>query len=59
MGVPKRRVSKQRKRQRRANWKIASPALVPCPHCRELTLAHRVCPACGYYKERELGKVKK
>ncbi|MGB9846455.1 MAG: 50S ribosomal protein L32, partial [Desulfotomaculales bacterium] len=24
-----------------------------------LTLAHRVCPACGYYKERELGKVKK
>ena len=58
MGVPKRRVSKQRKRQRRANWKIAAPTLVTCPHCRELVLAHRACPACGHYKEREPGKAK-
>jgi len=57
MGVPKRRTSKQRKRQRRANLKIAAPAMVSCPHCRKLVLAHRVCPACGYYKEREVIKV--
>ncbi|MCL6448412.1 MAG: 50S ribosomal protein L32 [Armatimonadetes bacterium] len=59
MGVPKRRVSKQRKRQRRANFKIAAPTLVRCPHCRELVMAHRVCPACGHYKEREVEKVAK
>ncbi|MEW6424030.1 MAG: 50S ribosomal protein L32 [Bacillota bacterium] len=59
MGVPKRRVSKQRKRQRRANLKIAAPTLVRCPHCRQLFMPHRVCPACGYYKEREVEKATK
>ncbi len=56
MGVPKRRVSKQRKRQRRANLKLAVPTLVRCPHCRQLIMPHRVCPECGYYKAREVTK---
>jgi large subunit ribosomal protein L32 len=41
MPVPKRRVSKTRKRQRRAHWKIAAPGLVNCPQC-------------GYYKNRKV-----
>ncbi|HAU31595.1 MAG TPA: 50S ribosomal protein L32 [Desulfotomaculum sp.] len=57
MGVPKRRSSKQRGRQRKANWKIQSPNLISCPHCHKLTLSHRVCPFCGYYKAREVIKL--
>ncbi|HOV78536.1 MAG TPA: 50S ribosomal protein L32 [Bacillota bacterium] len=55
MGVPKRKASKQRGRQRRAaNMKINPPALVNCPQCRALIVSHRVCPECGYYKAREV-----
>lgn len=55
MGVPKRKASKARKNQRRAEWrKIASPAIVVCPQCHELKQPHRVCPKCGYYKDKEV-----
>ncbi len=58
MGVPKRRTSKQKKRQRRAHWKIDAPELTNCPQCHELMAPHRVCPSCGYYKGREVVAVK-
>jgi large subunit ribosomal protein L32 len=54
MPVPKRRVSKTRKRQRRAHWKIAAPGLVKCPKCDEFMVPHRACPQCGYYKNRKV-----
>lgn len=55
MGVPKRKQSKQRGRQRRAaNMKLEAPNLVNCPQCHALTVPHRVCPECGYYKNREV-----
>lgn len=49
MAVPKRKTSKARRDQRRANWKISAPALVGCPQCHAKKLAHRVCRSCGYY----------
>ena len=49
MAVPKSKVSKQRRNKRAANWKLSAPALIECPHCHELVLAHRVCKKCGYY----------
>jgi len=59
MGVPKRRASKQRGRQRRAaNMKLTPPTLVNCPQCRAQVLPHHLCPQCGYYKGREVLKVK-
>ena len=55
MGVPKRKMSKQRARQRRgANWKIEAPKLVECPQCHALTVPHQVCAECGYYKGKEV-----
>lgn len=58
MGVPKRRASKQRGRQRRAaNVNLEAPNLVKCPQCHELTVPHTVCAACGYYRNREVVKV--
>ena len=53
MAVPKRRQSKSRSAIRRAQvMKQPVPHFVPCPRCGEARLSHRVCPACGYYKDR-------
>lgn len=51
MAVPKKRVSKQRKRKRRTHHKAGLAAAVPCPKCGEPKLPHRVCPACGTYRD--------
>lgn len=58
MAVPKKRKSSARRDQRRAHHdKVAPPNLKPCPNCEELMLSHRVCPACGHYKGREVVEV--
>jgi len=51
---PKRKISKQRSRTRRANWKISAPGVVECPQCHAQKLAHRVCKKCGYYDGRQV-----
>ncbi len=53
MAVPKRRQSKSRSAIRRAQvMKKAVPNFVPCSHCGEPKLTHRMCAACGYYRDR-------
>ncbi len=59
MAVPKRKTSKARHNSRHATWKLEAPVLVPCPQCHEPKLPHRVCPSCGFYKQKEIIKVKK
>jgi large subunit ribosomal protein L32 len=55
MAVPKKRKSKSRRDMRRANHdKRPPPTLVACSNCEEMTLSHRVCPACGFYKGRQV-----
>ncbi|MBU7005488.1 50S ribosomal protein L32 [Phosphitispora fastidiosa] len=54
MGVPKRRHSKTRKNMRRAQQKIEAPRFILCPQCHEPKMPHRVCPGCGYYKDKEV-----
>jgi large subunit ribosomal protein L32 len=40
---------------RRANHdRVTPPGLVPCPNCEEPMISHRMCPACGHYKGREV-----
>ncbi|HON87546.1 MAG: 50S ribosomal protein L32 [Firmicutes bacterium] len=61
MAVPKRRTSASKRDMRRASaWRnrLTSPNLIECPRCHSLTLSHRVCPECGYYKGRQVTKVK-
>lgn len=57
MAVPKRKTSKARRDKRRANWKLLIPGMVKCPHCQEFKLPHRICKACGFYKNKEVKKV--
>lgn len=57
MGVPKRKVSKMRLRTRRAANAFKAPQLSVCPQCGARVRSHRVCPACGYYKGRQVVSV--
>ncbi len=59
MGLTKRRHSKTRRDKRRANWKLTVPGMVLCPQCHEPKLPHRMCRACGYYKNRTVINVSK
>lgn len=52
MAVPKRKHSKARRNQRRANWKLTAPNLAACPKCGEAVMPHRACKACGTYKSK-------
>jgi len=59
MGVPKRRASTTKVRKRKAHWKkLSAPNLVRCPRCYEPMLPHRVCMSCGYYKGRQVLRIK-
>ncbi|MGD9506873.1 MAG: 50S ribosomal protein L32 [Syntrophobacteraceae bacterium] len=52
MGVPKRKTSKSRRNKRRAHKSLSMAGFARCPQCNELRLPHRICPTCGYYRDR-------
>lgn len=58
MALPKRRHSSSRQGKRRGEQKIHVPSISVCPNCKAPKLPHRVCPACGYYKGRQVVMVK-
>lgn len=59
MAVPKRRTSRMKRDQRRAQHdKVTAPNLIACPNCGDMTVPHRVCATCGHYKGREVKAVK-
>ena len=58
MAVPKQRTGRASTHTRRsANDRISAPARTVCPQCGEVKLPHRVCPSCGFYKNREVIEV--
>ena len=54
MGVPKRKTSRSRRDKRRNHQRLTVPSLSTCPQCGAAQLPHRICPSCGFYKEREV-----
>ena len=54
MAVPKKKVSKSRRDQRRAHDALKPGAYEECPECGEIKRPHHVCPACGQYNGREV-----
>jgi large subunit ribosomal protein L32 len=54
MAVPKRKTSKARRDQRRAQHGIELARPNECPTCRSPKLPHRVCPVCGTYRGRDV-----
>lgn len=58
MGLPKRKVSHARQGDRRAHAAISTPHLVECSHCHQPRLAHHACPNCGWYRGRQVLRIK-
>ena len=56
MAVPKRRKSHSRVRTARAHKYMTAIAVVTCKKCGKSTLPHRVCPECGYFQGRIVGR---
>lgn len=54
MGVPKRKKSKSRIRSRKQSRRKKSANVKSCPNCGAAQESHRVCPACGHYKGRQV-----
>ena len=47
-----------RRDKRRAHDFITAPALTTCSHCGAAILTHRVCPECGYYRDKQAIEIK-
>ena len=54
MAVPKKKVTKSRRNQRRAHDALPASTYCECPNCGELKRPHHLCAACGYYDGREV-----
>jgi len=52
--VPKNKVSRHRRGNRRQHQRLDAPTLVTCPQCGQLMRAHRVCKECGTYRGRQV-----
>ena len=47
--LPKRKISRRRKRNRRSHDTLSLKHLVRCDNCKAYKPAHQVCAACGTY----------
>jgi len=56
--VPKQRISRARRGNRRAHQQLSVPHLMECPNCHNLHRAHFVCPSCGTYKGLQVVELK-
>ncbi len=56
MALPKRRHSNARTGKRRAHDALEAVGISRCPRCQAMTLPHRACRSCGYYRGREVVK---
>lgn len=52
--LPKRKVSRRRKRNRRSHDGLVTAHLVKCDACDNYKPSHQVCPHCGTYRGREV-----
>ena len=56
--LPKRKISRTRRDERRSHLGLTIPNLSECQQCHSPKLPYHVCPTCGTYDGREVVKVK-
>jgi large subunit ribosomal protein L32 len=52
--LPKHKVSRHQRGNRRRHQLLKAPVLVVCPNCGDWMRAHRACKTCGQYKGRQV-----
>ena len=52
--LPKKKVSRARRGNRRAHLALTLPTLMNCPQCGSRKLTHHVCPTCGTYNGHQI-----
>lgn len=58
MSVPKKRRTSSSVRRRRSHHALKKQTLAKCSQCGKSILPHTACSACGYYKGKEVVKIK-
>ena len=58
MGVPKKKRTVRRIRNRNAHMVIDPISLTRCTNCNKLIPTHNVCKFCGYYNEEKIVIIK-
>jgi large subunit ribosomal protein L32 len=51
--LPKRKISKSRRGERRAHNALKVTGFSRCPKCGNVKRAHFACAYCGYYKDKK------
>lgn len=59
MGLPSKKRTNRSKRERASHFALKSVNFGKCEKCDSTTLPHHACPACGYYRGRQVVKVEK
>mgnify|MGYP001027036465 FL=1 len=54
MAVPKSKISRSRRGQRRSHDSLKSTNYAECANCGEMKLPHNICSSCGYYAGKEI-----
>lgn len=57
--LPKHKVSRHQRGNRRRHQVLKPPVMVNCPNCGAQMQMHRVCKECGQYKGRQIIQTKK
>ncbi len=52
--LPKQKISRSQKGNRRSHHSVNMPQLAKCPNCKSYKELHHVCPNCGMYKGRQV-----
>lgn len=52
--LPKTKISRHRRGNRRRHLALTPPTLVTCQTCGSMHRAHHVCKACGSYRGRQV-----
>jgi len=58
MSVPKKKRTKSSVGKRRSHRSLQIKNLFKCPQCGKAIQPHRACSFCGFYKGREITKIK-
>ncbi|MEL7431385.1 MAG: 50S ribosomal protein L32 [Chlamydiota bacterium] len=56
MAVPRNRTSNARKNSRRSHHAKKPVQLSACSNCGARIQSHRICPACGYYRQKQFAQ---